>query len=182
LKEYSDEEIKSQIVDSFKNRKFKIGKQIILNKEDIIEISKVKGVQNVYSLLVEFINTLKSSKIRKLKKKDDPEKAKKSQIKLKKLRKEILDIKEAKYLNEAFITFNSTDIPKVLVSNRWSIMFKRYVTRDLFFTKAFEPSDVIWENFGNSDLVRLLKILFSYFVALLILLCKCFIFFVDLRC
>lgn len=181
LRGFTDEEICREIVDAHNNKKFSSNKNTPLASEDIVEISKIKNVHNVHSLLVKFITELKSSKMRKLKKSENKKKKEESEIRMKKLRKKILDIKRAEYINEAFITFNGADVPERLVSNKWSMMFKRYVTRDLFFTQAYEPTDVIWENFGTSDLVRLMKIALSYFVALIILISRLVLFFFFIK-
>lgn len=170
LRGSSEEEIKREIVESFRNRKFKTGAEVSLSLEtrSIVEVSKLKNVRNLYRLLVKFINVIKSTKIEVLRDQRTQNKKSESRLKLQKLKRKILEIRSSESLKEAFVTFDSNRIPGVLVSGKWSTFVKKYITRSLFFTRALEPSDVIWENFGDSDVVQLLKIVMSYTVALLV--------------
>jgi hypothetical protein len=122
---------------------------------------------------------MKLSKIDQLKKKSNSKKIEDSNIKLNKLKSKIIEIRSSDYLHEAFITFNNNAIPQTLISNKWSIFLKKYITRNLFFSKAMEPSDVIWENFGDSDLTQLFKIFLSYLVAIIIVGGKYFSLIID---
>jgi hypothetical protein len=175
LKAHTEFEIKGEIIKYFyqNNHNFKFLKQndkVELAPKNIKEISLIKDVSNIHKLILQFIKEIKKFKIKEKKGKMTETKAKKIKLKMQGIRDKIIEIRTAKYLNEALITFDNNHIPQYLITNKWKLIFKKYITKDLFFGTVMNPEDIIWENFSASDFQRLFKYIFSYLISFVILL------------
>jgi hypothetical protein len=137
-----------------------------------MEVSKIRNMRNHFVLMMRLINSVKQLKILTIKNKFQKEKREKIKLKIKKLRKKILGLKNSEFLYESFIIFNKDHISRNIKTHRWKRFYKKYFLNQLYITQAMEPMDVIWENFGDSEQKRLIKIIFSYIAAIIILFSK----------
>jgi hypothetical protein len=168
----SEEQIKNEIIQYYENKTFKIfsKKKITFKPENIAEISLIKDVSSIHRLIVTFIKLIKKYKIKKKKGIMDQYKINEIKQNMNETMNKIKEIKTARYLNEAFVTFDTNDIPPSIITNKWKLLYKKYITKDVYFSKAMNPQDIIWENFSDSDWSRLLKYILSFFISLLIII------------
>lgn len=173
LKGQTDLEIRDEVVGHFQRnaQNFKFltdGKGLEISRDSFREISLIKDVSSIHGLVFRFIKEIKSYKIKK--QKGQMTRAKETGIKkkMKGIRRRIIKVREAKYLHEAIITFNDAAHANQLLTGKWKTAFKKYMTKDLFFSRVLSPRDVIWENFGDSDWRRLFKSLLSFLISALI--------------
>lgn len=162
LHSMSIEEIKSEIVFAYQKRnKSKI------HVDNIVEVSRAQNMADHFFLVSKLIDSVKRLKIAKIKNRGSLEPL---QTKIKNLRQRLLKLKDSQTLNQALVIFDREDIARGLLTNKWERLFKKYFGGQLYFSQAMEPEDVLWENFGDSEQKRLVKILFSYVAAGLIML------------
>ena len=174
LKAESEDQIKEEIIRYYQDKTFKFltNNKINLKSADIAEISLIKDVSSIHNLIFTFIKLIKQYKIDKRKGIINDKKAQEIKQKMKDTRDKIIQVKSARYLNEAFVTFDNNHIPQTILTSKWKLLYKKYITKDIFFTKAMDPQDIIWENFCDSDWSRLLKYILSFFISSLIILGK----------
>jgi hypothetical protein len=171
LKSNSLHEIKKEIIEAYNSKKKseKKSKSEFISEKNIIEVSMIYNTQKMYNLMIDLIKSVKRMKIMKIKRQNKKDKIKQLTSKIDKLKKNILNLKTSKFMNEAFIIFDDQKIPQFLMSHKWERFYKKYFLNRLYFAQALEPIDIIWENFNNSEQKRVLKIFFSYLAALFIL-------------
>lgn len=138
-----------------------------LQPENIVEVSRPQNVGDHFALVSKLIDAVKKLKIAKIKRS-----AQQAELlaQIKSLRLSLLKLKQSKFLREALVIFDRQSLPQKLVTNKWERLFKTYFRPQLYFSRAMEPMDVIWEHFGDSERRRLLKILLSFSAAGLIIL------------
>lgn len=172
LKGETTQQIKEEVVAYFNLKTFKFlpGKKPKISTQSIVDISLIKDVSNIHALVLRFIHLIKRYKTDQKKGNMRPERRKKIKEKLGSIRRKIIQIRSARYLNEAFVTFDKTTIPKQIITNKWRLLFKKYITKDLFFSWVMNPQDIIWENFSDSDLKRLFKYCLSIVISAVIVL------------
>jgi hypothetical protein len=174
LKANCEDQIKEEIIRYYEDKTFKFltNNKLTLKPQNFAQISLIKDVSSIHKLILEFIKLIKKYKINRKKGTIDENKAKEIKQKMNDTRNKIIQIKSARYLNEAFVTFDNNHIPPTIITSKWKLLYKKYITKDIFFSKAMDPQDIIWENFSDSDWSRLLKYILSFFISLLIIIGK----------
>lgn len=175
LKGKKKSEIVFEICDQLKDSKVAIrgGRQEIkLSEYYISEISSIHNISNLTDLTMGYMQMMKDEKKYRTKGEYNSKKYKNLKKKMEAKKTEIDRItktgKKTNFTGEAFVTFTSLDIPPQIINNEWKVLWKKYFSKKIYYLKAHEPSDIIWGNFGISGFNRIMRIIFSYLIAILL--------------